>query len=47
MGNWIDELDEETREFDRQLREGAQRYDREVCGGNSGDDDEEEDEDED
>ena len=30
MGNWIDELDEDTKRFDRELRENAQRWDREI-----------------
>lgn len=30
MSNWIDELDEETKEFDRQLRKDAKGWDREV-----------------
>ncbi len=39
MVNWIDRLDEDTREYDNQIRAGAERYDREVMGC-CGDDDE-------
>ena len=30
MGNWIDELDEDTKRYDRELKEDAQRWDREI-----------------
>ena len=28
--NWIDRLDEDTKEYDREVKENAKRYDREV-----------------
>ncbi len=52
MGNWIDELDETTREYDRQVRAGAKQYDEELynpqggCCDEDGDEDEDEPEDE-
>ncbi len=49
MGNWIDELDEDTKEYDRQVRAGAERYDEELYNPQGGwcDDDEDGDQDED
>lgn len=36
MGNWIDELDKDTKEYDRQVRTGAKRYDRELYSPHGG-----------
>ena len=47
MGNWIDELDEDTKRFDRELGEDAKRWDREVWQGDDGKAEDDEDEDED
>jgi len=47
MGNWIDELDEDTKRYDREVRAGAERYDEELYNPHweGWDDDEEDDED--
>jgi len=50
MGNWIEDTDENSREYDHRVRAGAERYDREVmcgCGCGCGDDEGEEDDDDD
>lgn len=40
--SWIDKLDEDTREYDREVKENARRYDREVWQGDDEQEDEEE-----
>ncbi len=46
MGNWVDELDKDTKEYDRQLKQGADEYDKEVSEWWGIDDDNEDDEEE-
>jgi hypothetical protein len=50
MGNWIDELDSDTKEYDRKVKAGAKQYDKELCnpkweGWNYDEDDDNDDED--